>query len=377
MGKWTSQHTDDVLGSKFKSLVSGSVRRAKLEDRAGYTISYDDFVKELDAGDSFTTSLVDVLVQEIALRRTRKSSEDKRLISDATSRGLRMLGNQARTYHPRRVGPPPSATAMRRVDYLSSFPPSSFPPDDMGVDEDGDSTDSGLDPAGAAEGARLNTDLWDAMATGPSSSSGTSTTILRGSIRRARGSDLPYPPPAPPASSSLTHGLRALVESDLPSLTSSHRHTRTFANRGPRAPSRSTEFSDVTASRRRAGARTEVEEHENEEVPTMRRLFPFSGRRYGEWPGDAHDEYTAWGTSSMPSTGSQDDASPGDEVPPETAGGPPTPIPRLRRAGSGAIDGIVPWHTAFEVGRRHTGRSSSATVPEPVAEGWARADESW
>lgn len=41
---------------------SGAITRSSLE-KAEPRISYDTFVKELDAGDSFTTSLIDILVQ--------------------------------------------------------------------------------------------------------------------------------------------------------------------------------------------------------------------------------------------------------------------------------------------------------------------------
>ncbi|KAI0029039.1 hypothetical protein K488DRAFT_9317, partial [Vararia minispora EC-137] len=98
----TSQHYDDVLGSKIKSLVSGSVKRAKLE-RAEHTITYESFVEDLDSGDSFTTALIDLLVKELAERRMRQSAEDRRLISDSTSRSLRMLAAPARVYRQRRT----------------------------------------------------------------------------------------------------------------------------------------------------------------------------------------------------------------------------------------------------------------------------------
>ena len=115
--------------------------------------------------------LIDHTFQEIATCRTRQNVEDKRMISDSTSRGLRMLAAPSRVYRPRptRVGPPPSSAALRRslglnmTDHITTLPI-----EDPTADEDGDSTDSALDPAGAAEGARLHSDLWEAMVSGPS-----------------------------------------------------------------------------------------------------------------------------------------------------------------------------------------------------------------
>ena len=40
----------------------GAINRSKLE-KTDPTISYELFVEELDAGDSFTTSLIDILVK--------------------------------------------------------------------------------------------------------------------------------------------------------------------------------------------------------------------------------------------------------------------------------------------------------------------------
>ena len=76
----TVGYHDDVLGAKMKSLVyvcpqfvvslskltcnlsAGALKRSKIE-KIEPTISYEAFVEELDGGDSFTTSLIDVLVK--------------------------------------------------------------------------------------------------------------------------------------------------------------------------------------------------------------------------------------------------------------------------------------------------------------------------
>lgn len=47
---------------------TGAINRAAVEKEA--TITYDEFVNELDTGDSFTTSLVDILVKVTSLYST-------------------------------------------------------------------------------------------------------------------------------------------------------------------------------------------------------------------------------------------------------------------------------------------------------------------
>ena len=76
----TVGYHDDVLGAKMKSLVyvlllflgqssrltfnlsAGALKRSKIE-KIEPTITYEAFVEELDGGDSFTTTLIEVLVR--------------------------------------------------------------------------------------------------------------------------------------------------------------------------------------------------------------------------------------------------------------------------------------------------------------------------
>ena len=75
----TPDYVDDVLHFKIKNLVyvkdintftlplihdprSGAIKRSALE-KTEPTINYESFVNELDTGDSFTTSLIDILVK--------------------------------------------------------------------------------------------------------------------------------------------------------------------------------------------------------------------------------------------------------------------------------------------------------------------------
>ncbi|KAI9453457.1 hypothetical protein BJY52DRAFT_1288907 [Lactarius psammicola] len=128
MGKWTSEYYDDVLGAKIKSLVSGAVKRSKLE-KSEPSISYEAFVEDLDPGDSFTTMLTELLVRR---------------------KGLRTLAAPQRVYRDRGVRGLASRRSLNLTDYLV------VPPEEMELDDDNDSLES------AVEGARINYDLYDA-----------------------------------------------------------------------------------------------------------------------------------------------------------------------------------------------------------------------
>jgi len=156
MGKWTTEYYDDILGAKMRSLVSGAIKRARLE-KVEPTITYEAFVEDLDRGDYFTTSLIEVLVKEVAERRYRHHAADRGLIGDRTARSLRKLSSPPSVYRERTAG---RGSGIRRgvdlTDYLSQ------PPDELDVDEDDDE----FGPYGSftpgMEGTRLNTDLYDA-----------------------------------------------------------------------------------------------------------------------------------------------------------------------------------------------------------------------
>ncbi|KAH8988744.1 hypothetical protein EDB86DRAFT_2945792 [Lactarius hatsudake] len=180
MGKWTSEYYDDVLGAKIKSLVSGAVKRSKLE-KSEPSISYEAFVEDLDPGDSFTTTLTELLVREMAERRHRQVAADRRLISDRTAKGLRTLAAPQRVYRDRGVRGLASRRSLNLTDYLV------VPPEEMELDDDNDSLES------VVEGARINYDLSDAYAN-PTSLSTESHF---------------YPPPPSPPSPRLRHVLRS------------------------------------------------------------------------------------------------------------------------------------------------------------------------
>lgn len=160
MGKWTVGYHDEVLAAKMKSLVAGALKRSKIE-KIEPTISYETFVEELDGGDSFTTSLIDALVKELAERRTRQTIADRRLIADRTAKTLRMLALPGNIYRDRSLG----RGLVRRVnltEYLTS------PPEEMDMEEeegiDGYDGMAGESVPSFIEGARINSDLFDAYA---------------------------------------------------------------------------------------------------------------------------------------------------------------------------------------------------------------------
>ncbi|KAI0660735.1 hypothetical protein C8Q70DRAFT_972044 [Cubamyces menziesii] len=144
------------------------------------TISYETFVEELDEGDSFTTSLIDVLVKEMAERRTRPNPVDRRLISERTAKTLRM---QAAPLHIYRG---PSSIRDRSRRGFPVLPPRSYNSfRDILSESDGeDEYGTVLGASGPLEGARINTDLYDAYFP--------STDDLPGSLSR-RTEPAPFP----------------------------------------------------------------------------------------------------------------------------------------------------------------------------------------
>ncbi|KAH9174547.1 hypothetical protein EDB89DRAFT_549955 [Lactarius sanguifluus] len=239
MGKWTSEYYDDVLGAKIKSLVSGAVKRSKLE-KSEPSISYEAFVEDLDPGDSFTTTLTELLVREMAERRHRQVAADRRLISDRTAKGLRTLAAPQRVYRDRGVRGLASRRSLNLTDYLV------VPPEEMELDDDNDSLES------AVEGARINYDLYDAY-TNPT---GLSTAephfspppphlrhVLRSTRRESWGTLRDASPDAwgPPPPATATAVLSAPPLTRQPSI-----------RRVP-ARSRTVDFTDFTSRRRSSG----------------------------------------------------------------------------------------------------------------------------
>ncbi|KAF6762025.1 hypothetical protein DFP72DRAFT_1061310 [Ephemerocybe angulata] len=82
-------------------------------------MTYENFVHDLDAGDSFTATMVDILVKEYAERRTRPHS-DRRFLSARTMKGLRQLAMPLNQFHmgPVRTGPRAHASFRRTLNSI-------------------------------------------------------------------------------------------------------------------------------------------------------------------------------------------------------------------------------------------------------------------
>jgi len=262
MGRWTNEYQDSVLTSKLKGLVSGAIKRAKLE-KSDPTISYRHFVEDLDAGDSFTTSVIEILVQELAERRLRSSPDDRRLIADRTAKSLRMLATPIRVYRERR-----NLVSRRMADYLSA------PPDEMDVDEDDDDFDAMLDRSTMPEGVRINSELYDAY--------GSSWTAPSMGRRPLIPTFTPTPPlsddaSTPPSVFTLPTPTRVWSRPPVPGSVS-----RQPSLRRP-TRSRTVDFNDFTSMRRSSTRETRTESASDEtSAPssrTTRRFFPFSSSR--------------------------------------------------------------------------------------------------
>jgi hypothetical protein len=92
----------------------------------------------------------------MAERRQRQAAADRRLISDRTAKGLRTLAAPQRVYRDRGVRNPSIRRSLNLTDYLA------VPPEEMELDDDNDSLESMVDPSSTVEGARMNSDLYDA-----------------------------------------------------------------------------------------------------------------------------------------------------------------------------------------------------------------------
>ncbi|GLB34134.1 hypothetical protein LshimejAT787_0110180 [Lyophyllum shimeji] len=357
MGKWTPDYTDDILHSKIKSLVSGAIKRSSLE-KTEPTISYEDFVNDLDTGDSFTTSIIDILVKELAERRTRPNINDRRLIADRSAKSLRLLATPLRIYRDRSMGRyHPSRRTANLSDYLSA------PPLEMDMEEDEDIFERMLDGGSTLEGARINSDLYEAYGTNAGQSS--------------RGVASPSPPAEDAPSPVLTQPTHSRSG---PWSFSSGMGPTTFLSRQPsiRRPirSRTVDFNEFTHRRRsstREGQNAQGEPSETLDVregpwsrsaQSARRFFPFiRTRRYEhtdswspEIPSSHDDEggtYTSepsnapWFNLTPPihrEPATMEDVLADAELSDERGHAPPAP--RLRRGGLRAPESILSRHSS-------------------------------
>ncbi|PFH49235.1 hypothetical protein AMATHDRAFT_48851 [Amanita thiersii Skay4041] len=354
MGKWTPDYLDDVLHAKITTLVTGAIQRAAL-DKMEPAITYENFVKDLDTGDSFTTSFVDILVKEMAERRTRPNTGDRRLIADRTAKSLRLLATPLRIYRERPVRNFPPRRTVSLSDYLSA------PPNEMDLAEDEDDLEGFVDTGTYSEGTRLNQELYDAYGLWPT---------------RRLFSSSPSPPAEesgsgtmPPPPNVSRHG----TWSNTPATTTSLRRQPSIRLS---ARSRTVDFNDFTSRRRSSiresrpdanveGSPDGRESAFNRDARTVtRRFFPFSrNRRHdvvgnlipsdGEAPGgDGADEGVTYifepsvsGAAWFPLTSPARSASPPDyhdspRSSAETSDERAQVVPRLRRGGVRAPEAI-------------------------------------
>ena len=220
----------------------------------------------------------------MAERRTRPTTNDRRLISDRTAKSLRLLATPLRIYRERPGRAFPARRTVNLSDYLSA------PPNEMDVEDDDEDLDTVLDSY--ADGARLNQDLLDAYGFWPT--------------RRVFTSS-----PSPPAEDAMVRPTavgRHSWSSNPPSSSNLRRQPSIRLS----SRSRTVDFNDFTSRRRTSirealsarpeGIEGSLESREREvgrnSRPSTRRFFPFGRNRPHE---------------SAPSAGSQDsDAQNGD-----------------------------------------------------------------
>ncbi|KAI6018309.1 hypothetical protein EDC04DRAFT_470406 [Pisolithus marmoratus] len=344
----TAEHYDNVLGAKMRSLVSGAIKRARLE-KVEPMISYETFVEDLDRGDSFTTSLIEVLVKEIAERRFRQNAADRGLIADRTARSLRRLSSPAVVYRERGLGRGPAGwRPPEPVDYLSQ------PPEELDVDDEDDELGSYNAYVPVVEGARLNTDLYEAYRSQhiPSTEPPSSDRVLPPLIEASPPSraNVWLPPASGLLHSSLSrqNSIRRPARSratDFNEFTTQRRSlSRQLAvdddpTTRPEGPSATTPLLDSSTSSLRSDAVPWTSRTSSQ----ARRFFPFGrGRRFEVIPARPTTNITedwalphGWTSTSERVESTRTDEDRSDER---------SQAPRLRRGGLRAPEAMLPRH---------------------------------
>ncbi|KAJ2917510.1 hypothetical protein MD484_g2935, partial [Candolleomyces efflorescens] len=82
---------------------TSAVRRAAVDNDATIgSVTYENFVQDLDPGDSFAATMIDIMVKELAERRNRPQT-DRRCLSTRTLKSLRQLATPFSQFHPHRI----------------------------------------------------------------------------------------------------------------------------------------------------------------------------------------------------------------------------------------------------------------------------------
>ncbi|KAJ3572271.1 hypothetical protein NP233_g3193 [Leucocoprinus birnbaumii] len=384
MGKWTPNYTDNVLNCKFSALMfvvcltTGAINRAAVEKEA--TITYEEFVNELDTGDSFTTSLVDILVKELAERHTRPfQNDERRMIAPRTAERLISLANPRQVYRGERPGN--RNHAGRRTYNLAEF--MNLPTTEDMEDEENDLGsfwDSATNPA---EGARFNSDLFDAY--GPHGWASISRRL--GTTPSPPLDDEPVWRPHGPLSSTGRTSTWTTIPTNSNSATALARHASIR-----RPTRRMVDFNDWTA-RRRSAIRDTVGSHgegsessspyalvgSGDSSQTVRRFFPTNPRRTGRVSDRLEERQVdeegrlnpvgvsmdrEWSPSIVMRTGDAHSSSGSSSTLSEDR-----PLPRLRRGGVRPPETLYSrysWSTPrFPIEPSRT-RSPSLTPTEPA-----------
>lgn len=394
---------------------SGALKRSKI-DKVEPSITYEAFVEDLDGGDSFTASLIDVLVKvrsfictfmvhaelvtkELAERRTRESPADRRLIADQTAKSLRLLATPLRVYRERPLGGRDHiGRRVNLTDYLSS------PPDELAIEDDerdGDDGYDGMVTETYMEDARAS-ELYDAYG-----AHGWSSRPLGTSLSRRSHPNLPsvFAPPLDTADDSSSQGTSAPPISawgppggaTFVTGSASRPSRQSIVRRPIRV--RATDFNEFSARRRStfrdvAGDSEDARAPEDASEPSWfsppldgppgttshaRRFFPPSRRRRdaSAWndavtaerayrPEDVHTILRPWhGPSSV---GDHDDSIPQtqDAAPRLRRGGPRAPESlRSPRSSPGVRDTHLPPTSSIVISISREARRD--TIPENIA----------
>ncbi|KAF4575324.1 hypothetical protein EYR40_004933 [Pleurotus pulmonarius] len=372
MGKWSSEYHEVVLASKMGALVQGAIKRLKLEKQEPI-ISYENFIQDLDGGDSFTASMVEILVRELSDRRNRGTAADCRLIADKTAKNLRLLATPLRIYRDTTAGVRHHGRRnVHLTDYLSA------PPEEMEMDDDDDEFESMLD--GVMEGSRMNSEMYEAIGgthpwthPEPRRLPRSYSAVL---ARTDEPSQLPLPSlPSPPAMTSRPSASAWSIPVLSPRQSSVRRPQR----------SRTGDFSDFT-SRRRSITREAIGSRSDDpdfvDIPAhdtghtsrstqsaARRFFPFSRVRRNESSTTTASSHSPWnelehelgfsmdyGGAAEPTpssaawlsipTPSASTSSQPDSADTETRDDDPGATPRLRRGGVRAPESLLGRHSS-------------------------------
>ncbi|KAJ2929229.1 hypothetical protein H1R20_g7864, partial [Candolleomyces eurysporus] len=105
----SGQTQHEVLQNFFQSLLNtrdrtGATAAAAAVDNDATigNVTYENFVKDLDPGDSFAATMIDIMVKELAERRIRPQT-DRRFLSARTMKSLRQLATPVNQFHPHRI----------------------------------------------------------------------------------------------------------------------------------------------------------------------------------------------------------------------------------------------------------------------------------